>query len=34
VIEDSIRRLADAWEGTEALPGIRAFLQKRPPPWQ
>lgn len=34
VIEDSIRRLADAWEGPEALPGIRAFLQKRPPPWQ
>ena len=33
VIEDSIRRLADAWEGPEAMPGIRAFLDKRPPPW-
>ena len=34
VIEDSIRRLADAWEGPEAGPGIRAFLEKRPAPWQ
>jgi methylglutaconyl-CoA hydratase len=34
VIEDSIRRLADIWEGDEALPGIRAFLEKRPSPWQ
>ncbi len=33
VIEDSIRRLADAWEGPEAILGIRAFLEKRPPPW-
>ncbi|WP_374391150.1 crotonase/enoyl-CoA hydratase family protein [Tabrizicola sp.] len=34
VIEDSIRRLADAWEGPEARVGIRAFLEKRPAPWQ
>lgn len=34
VIDDSIRRLADAWEGPEAMLGIRAFLEKRPPPWQ
>ena len=34
VIDDSIRRLADAWEGPEAVQGIRAFLEKRPPPWQ
>lgn len=33
-IDDSIRRLADAWEGPEATLGIRAFLEKRPPPWQ
>lgn len=34
VIDDSIRRLADAWEGSEAVQGIRAFLEKRRPPWQ
>jgi methylglutaconyl-CoA hydratase len=34
VIDDSIRRLADIWEGPEAIKGIRAFLEKRPPPWQ
>jgi methylglutaconyl-CoA hydratase len=34
VIDDSIRRLADAWDGEDALTGIRAFLEKRPPPWQ
>ncbi|MBN8629867.1 MAG: crotonase/enoyl-CoA hydratase family protein [Rhodobacterales bacterium] len=34
VIDDSIRRLADAWEGPEAIVGIRAFLDKRPAPWQ
>jgi methylglutaconyl-CoA hydratase len=34
VIDDSICRLADAWEGPEAILGIRAFLDKRPPPWQ
>jgi methylglutaconyl-CoA hydratase len=33
VIDDSITRLADIWEGEEASPGIRAFLEKRPPPW-
>jgi methylglutaconyl-CoA hydratase len=34
VIDDSIRRLADIWEGEAATLGIRAFLEKRPPPWQ
>jgi len=34
VIDDSIRRLADIWEGPEAIQGIRAFLEKRPPSWQ
>lgn len=34
VIEESVRRLADVWEGTEAKAGIRAFLEKRPAPWQ
>lgn len=34
VIDDSIRRLAEAWEGPEAIHGIRAFLDKRPAPWQ
>lgn len=34
VIEDSIQRLADIWEGPEAIQGISAFLEKRPPPWQ
>lgn len=33
VIEDSIRRLADAWESEEAKQGIAAFLEKRAPPW-
>ena len=34
VVEDSIHRLADIWEGQDAREGIRAFLEKRPPPWQ
>lgn len=33
VIDDSIARLADIWEGEEARLGIQAFLDKRPPPW-
>lgn len=34
VIADSIRRLADIWEGPEAVAGVRAFLDRTPPPWQ
>lgn len=33
VIEDSVRRLADIWEGEEARHGISAFLEKRKPDW-
>ncbi|MGV8988981.1 MAG: crotonase/enoyl-CoA hydratase family protein [Cypionkella sp.] len=33
VIDDTIRRLADIWEGAEALHGIAAFLEKRTPDW-
>jgi len=33
VIEDSVRRLADIWEGAEAMHGISAFLEKRKPDW-
>ena len=33
VIDDTIRRLADTWEGAEAKAGITAFLEKKPPPW-
>ncbi|WP_054005841.1 crotonase/enoyl-CoA hydratase family protein [Cypionkella psychrotolerans] len=33
VIDDSIRRLADIWEGPEAVIGVRAFLDKKIPPW-
>jgi methylglutaconyl-CoA hydratase len=33
VIEDTIARLADAWETPEAQAGISAFLDKRPAPW-
>ena len=32
-IDDTIARLADAWETDEARLGIDAFLTKRPPPW-
>ncbi|MGI9401770.1 MAG: crotonase/enoyl-CoA hydratase family protein [Rhizobiaceae bacterium] len=33
VIDDTIRRLADIWEGEEAAQGIDAFLNKKPAPW-
>lgn len=33
VIEDTIARLADAWESAEARAGVAAFLEKRPAPW-
>ena len=33
VIEDTIRRLADAWESDAAREGIDAFLEKRPARW-
>lgn len=33
VIDDSITRLADIWDGEEARLGIQAFLDKTPPPW-
>ncbi|MGA0542243.1 crotonase/enoyl-CoA hydratase family protein [Neotabrizicola sp. VNH66] len=33
VIEDTIRRLADAWETPELAKGIAAFMEKRKPDW-
>lgn len=33
VIDATIERLADTWEGPEAIQGISAFLEKRPAPW-
>lgn len=33
VIDDTIQRLADIWEGEEAKEGIDAFLNKRPAMW-
>ena len=33
VIDDTIARLADAWETEEARAGIEAFFSKRPAPW-
>ena len=33
VIDDSIRRLSDIWEGQEAAHGVAAFLSKQPPRW-
>lgn len=33
VIDDTIRRLADTWEGEEAAHGIDAFLNKKPARW-
>ena len=33
VIDETIRRLADTWEGTEAAAGIAAFFAKRPAQW-
>lgn len=34
VIEDTIQRLADIWEGEEARQGIAAFLGRTKAPWQ
>ncbi|RME17426.1 MAG: crotonase/enoyl-CoA hydratase family protein, partial [Alphaproteobacteria bacterium] len=34
VIDDTIRRLADTWEGEEAAHGIAAFLNRETPRWQ
>ena len=33
VIEDTIKRLADTWEGEEASEGVDSFLNKRKPNW-
>lgn len=33
VIEDTIRRLADTWDGEEAAHGVDAFLSKTPARW-
>lgn len=33
VIDDTIRQLADIWEGSEATDGIEAFFAKMPAPW-
>jgi len=33
VIDETIRRLADSWETSEASEGIAAFFDKRPAPW-
>lgn len=33
VIEDTVRRLADVWEGGEAHEGVGAFFEKRKPGW-
>jgi methylglutaconyl-CoA hydratase len=33
VIDETIRRLAETWEGEEAAHGIAAFLAKEPPRW-
>ena len=33
VIKDTVKRLADTWEGQEAKAGIDAFLTKKQPPW-
>jgi methylglutaconyl-CoA hydratase len=33
VIEDTVKRLADTWEGEEVREGIDAFLNKRKPRW-
>lgn len=34
IIDATIERLADTWETPDALEGIEAFLDKRPPKWQ
>lgn len=33
VIEDTIKRLADTWEGAEVQEGVGAFFEKRKPGW-
>ena len=33
VMEETIRHLADIWEGPEAREGVAAFLEKRPASW-
>jgi methylglutaconyl-CoA hydratase len=33
IVEDTIQRLADAWETAEAKEGISAFFEKRKPNW-
>ena len=33
IVEETIKRLADTWEGDEAKIGIDAFFAKTPPPW-
>lgn len=33
VIEETVKRLADTWEGHEAKAGIDAFFNKTAPPW-
>ena len=33
VIEETVKRLSDTWEGHEAKAGIDAFLNKTAPPW-
>lgn len=33
VIEETVRRLADVWEGGEAHEGVGAFFEKRKPGW-
>lgn len=33
IVEETIKRLADTWEGDEAKAGIDAFFAKTPPPW-
>jgi methylglutaconyl-CoA hydratase len=33
VIEETVKRLADTWEGAEAKAGIDAFLSKSKAPW-
>lgn len=33
VIDQTIERLADTWENPEAMEGVAAFFEKRPPNW-
>lgn len=34
VIDQTIERLADTWENPEAMEGVSAFFEKRPPNWK